>query len=127
EAKDCLLKLLSHKPEYLAAHQELGRLSLGIGNAAEACESLRESRRLNPISNNDKSSLARAYGKMMWPFRLLDPHVIPLGSWMAAGRWLWLVVLTGIRLVATITLPERPATRFLINLLSYNLLLLPFS
>ena len=37
----------------------------------EARDSLREARRLNPIGYHDRETLAAAYGRLMWPFRVL--------------------------------------------------------
>jgi tetratricopeptide (TPR) repeat protein len=107
DAKECLSAVLSTNPEDPAAHQALGKLTLEIGSAEHARDSLREARRLNPISHNDRNALAAAYGRMIWPLSLCEPFRIRYEHWLPSRRWMFLAsTATVLLLISCICYPH---------------------
>jgi tetratricopeptide (TPR) repeat protein len=120
EAQDCLRQALAIHPENPATHHALGKLNVHSGDAHEARNLLREARRLNPVAHNDRDALAKAYGRLLWPWRLFDPYLVRLHAWPAARRWCFLAALTAVLLALSLFLSPYPYITLPVFLLVLN-------
>jgi Flp pilus assembly protein TadD len=84
---------LAHNPENAAAHHAIGSLQLRTGDAKSALGMLREARRLDPMSANDAKAIAVAYGRMVFPLRVIDRFTIRWYQWSPKRRWFLFVAL----------------------------------
>ena len=108
-------------PENPAAHQTLGKLTLEAGNTLEARDALREARRLNPVNHNDREALAAAYGRLQWPFRVLDRFLLRLHTWTPSRRWLVVAAASTMLLVVALSLRAFPNVTLPLLLGCFNL------
>jgi tetratricopeptide (TPR) repeat protein len=106
DARECLRAALSLDPQSPAAHHALGKVNLQTGDSREARGLLQEARRLNPMAHNDRDSLAIAYGRLMWPIRVVDPYLIRLSTWPVSKRWRFVALATGCLLALSFYLSQ---------------------
>jgi len=72
EAHALYISALSNNPLDAAAQHALGSLQLRTGKSNAALGALREARRLDPVKANDAGAIALAYGRLIWPLRIVD-------------------------------------------------------
>ena len=87
EAQELLFAALAISPESPAAHHAVGKLELQAGQPSESLSYLTEARRLDPIEFNDRESIARAYGRGLMPYRLIDRWILRWHDWTPKRRW----------------------------------------
>ncbi len=126
-AKECVRQVLALNPEESQAHHAFGSLTLNSGSTSEALASLREARRLNPIAHNDRDTLAAAYGRLMWPFRVLDPCLIRIHTWPVVRRWCFLSAVTAVLLAMSFFLSSYPYFTLPVFLITLNWLAAPYA
>jgi Flp pilus assembly protein TadD len=127
EAKEAAHQVLRVDPNSPEAHYQLGSLNLQAGTTPQALGPLLEARRLNPVVFNDRDAIAGAYGRLLWPFRLIDAYAVRFGAWSPVRRWLFLATLaTALLAIAYLRLPPKllamPAF-----IIVFNALALPYS
>jgi hypothetical protein len=96
EAHALYMAALKHNPEDAAAQHALGSLQLQTGQSASALGTLREARRLDPISANDSAAIALAYGRLIWPLNLIDRIVFRWQLLPPKKRWLLFTLLAAV-------------------------------
>lgn len=127
EAKEAAHQALRIDPNSPEAHYQLGSLNLQGGATPQALGPLLEARRLNPVVFNDRDAIAGAYGRLLWPFRIIDAYAVRFGSWSPVRRWLFLAAIATLLLAITyLRLPPKllVAPAFVIV---FNALALPYS
>lgn len=87
EAHALYVTALSYNPQNAKAQHALGLLTVHAGDASAALGTLREARRLDPIGANDAGSIALAYGRLIWPLKLIDRLVFRWYLLSAKKRW----------------------------------------
>nr|WP_246133751.1 hypothetical protein [Lacipirellula limnantheis] len=127
EAKEAAHQVLKSNPMSPAAHHQVGSLNLRGGSTSQALGPLLEARRLNPMSYNDRDAIAGTYGRLLWPFRVIDSHLLRFGSWPPMRRWLFLSTISTVLLI--IAYLRLPPARLAMPafLLAFNILALPLS
>ncbi len=117
-------------PENADSHHARGALLLARGESEAAVEHLLEARRLDPISKNDRDSIAIALGRQLPPFRWLVRHNLHWQVWRPKATWALFMALVLVYMGLNYLFPHnkngsRPALYF--GLATLNLLLLPIS
>jgi tetratricopeptide (TPR) repeat protein len=127
DACECLHVLLSQNPESPEAHHALGSVTLQSGNTGEALNALREARRLNPIKHHDRDALGAAYGRLLWPLRILDRYLLRYESWSPARRWCLLALAATMLIVFAYLLAPYRAVNLPLFLVAYNFFVAPMT
>ena len=127
EAKEAAHQVLRINPNSPDALYQLGSLNLQVGTTSQALGPLLEARRLNPVVFNDRDAIAGAYGRLLWPFRLVDAYAVRFESWPPVRRWLFLAAIATVLLaIAYLQLPPK-LVAMPTFLIVFNALALPFS
>ncbi|HEX2477406.1 MAG TPA: tetratricopeptide repeat protein [Lacipirellulaceae bacterium] len=127
EAKKSILEALSINPEQPGAHLALGTITLQTGRPSEARDALREARRLSPVIHHDRNALAIAYGRLLWPFRVVDQFLIRFPSWRPSMRWSLVAVAAALMLLITLGLKEHAVPKAALFSIVLNLFLAPIT
>ena len=112
EAEATLHTALSLNPENPAAHSLLGSFGLLIKPPEVVASHLREARRISPLRHNQSSALKIAYGRLIWPFSVIDGWRRRYLSLTPQRRWLLDVsIATSLTtlLAATQSTPNHPS------------------
>jgi Flp pilus assembly protein TadD len=100
EAHALYAAALRNNPEDAAAHHALGALRLRVGDADAALGMLREARRLDPITTNDATAIAHAYGELLTPFKIVGRGIFHWNRLPPKRRWIGFALLAAIFAVA---------------------------
>lgn len=88
EAETPLLTALEINPESAQAHMLLGSISLIDKPPEVAADHLQEARRLSPVTHNPRKGLRFAYGRLIWPFSMLERPRRRYLTLSRRSRWL---------------------------------------
>jgi hypothetical protein len=125
EARESILNALSINPEHPSAHLDLGTVTLQIGRSSEARDALQEARRISPVTHHDRKSLAISYGRLMWPFRIIDQLLIRFPAWPPWVRWCLVVGVAAAMLVLALGVKEHDIVKASVFATVLNVLLAP--